>query len=172
MSKQVRAAGMAALVIFLAFAVHASNLFYFEPRMGFARPGDYASIPKLAVGLRSASWLWSGYAHFATGLALVALAGVGSRLFESSRPLGSRLGLATGVLAGWFILHFNWCLRRTRRVGFLLGLLGYAAGLAGFGAFLWPGGYGLAYLLLPAWALWIGVEFIAGSAHVAAPEET
>ena len=222
MISQVRAAGAAAMVIALAFAVHLSNIFYFEPRMGFARLTDYASFAKLAVGLRSTSWLWSGYAHFATGLALVVLASIGGRLIEPQRPLAGRLIFATGLLAalpftftgvcditgrnlremldltnpghsdalygalallrgivnnlsivllGWFILHLNRNLRRTRRLGFLLGLLGYLTGLTAFSAYAWPGGYGLAYLLTPAWALWMGVEFITDAAHVALPED-
>lgn len=222
MLKQVRAAGTAALVIFLAFAVHASNVFYFEPRMGFAGIDDYARIPLIARGLESLPWLWSGYAHIATGFALVVLAVVGHRLFEPARPLAARLVLATGVLAalpfaltgvcdvqgrmlralfdannpglsgplyaafallrgiasqlaiilaGWFVLQFNWSLRQTRRVGFLLGLLGYATGFAALSACVWPAGYGLAYLLLPAWTLWIGIDFLADTGHVVQPED-
>lgn len=98
MHEQVSRAGLAAYFIAAAFAVHLANQFWFEPRMGFERIADYATAAKLAVGLRSDSWLWSGYAHFVTGWALPVLALAAWRV-SSARPLAAAFTAAFGILA-------------------------------------------------------------------------
>lgn len=103
--KYIRRAGLAAYLITAAFAVHLANQFWFEPHMGFESIADYASPERLEVGLRSDSWLWSGYAHFVTAWAVLVLAIVAHRLTHASRPLGAAFTAAFGVLAaGAFLL--------------------------------------------------------------------
>jgi hypothetical protein len=76
MSSQIQAAGVAAMFIFFAFLMHLANIFYFEPQIGFQSLRDYSDVPQLLKGLRSPSWLWSGYGHLATGIALVVITAV------------------------------------------------------------------------------------------------
>lgn len=99
MARSARTGGIAALLIFLAFAVHWANILYFEPRMGFDSPLDYADLRKVAGGLSSLAWLWSGYAHLLTGFALLVLAVVAAHAFAPQRPVAARLLALTGALA-------------------------------------------------------------------------
>jgi hypothetical protein len=101
MAGQLRVAGLAALFVFVAFAVHLLNIFYFEPKMGFASLADYLSVDKIEVGLRSRSWIWSGYGHFATGIALAVLTAVAFQWMRSRVPTGAVLVVVTGVLAAF-----------------------------------------------------------------------
>jgi hypothetical protein len=103
MSSHIQAAGIAALFIFLAFAMHLTNMFYFEPRMGFDGVRDYAYVPQLLNGLRSPSWLWSGYGHFATGVALVVVTAV---LVQWSRVRAATGAALTGIVGTMAALAF------------------------------------------------------------------
>jgi hypothetical protein len=100
MAAQLRRAGIAALVIFVAFAIHLANILYFEPRMGFERMEDYASMSKVAAALASQSWRWSGYGHLLTGIALFVLAAVSGRWLELQRPTAAALARMFGAAAG------------------------------------------------------------------------
>jgi hypothetical protein len=106
MNQQIRAAGIAALFIFFAFAVHLANIFYFEPQMGFKSLADYMSADQLIVGLKSEPWTWSGYAHFVTGLALAVIAAVLVRWVRQRAPTGTLLvGIAGSLGALAFMLN-------------------------------------------------------------------
>lgn len=95
-----RAAGWAALVVGLAFAVHNVNGAWIEPRyLGFSGYADYADLGKLMNASRAWPWLASGLGHVATGFAMVILAlGVHAR-FRAARPAAASVALAAGMLS-------------------------------------------------------------------------
>lgn len=106
MDSLVRAGGVAALVIGLAFAMHNLNGAYIEPRyLGFASYADYAQLDKLMNASRSWPWLASGIGHVASGFAMVVLASGIYALFRGSRPAAATLAYGVGVLAaaGFFL---------------------------------------------------------------------
>ncbi len=222
MSSQIKAAGVAALFVFWAFAVHLANIFYFEPQMGFHTLRDYIHVPQLLVGLRSSSWLWTGYGHFATGIALVVLSAVTVQWARSRAPIGALLVGAIGVLAafafllmgiidlqgrdilfafdlsnpghtpafvgsvallrnivnvtaivllGWFIVQFTWTLRTIGKLPLLFAVFSYVTGLVAFWLFRTPTVYGVAYVLIPLWALALGILLYARADSMARFEE-
>jgi hypothetical protein len=222
MGQRIKAAGIAALFIFVAFAVHLANLFYFEPQMGFRSLADYMSTEQLLVGLRSSAWRYSGYAHFVTGIALVVLAVVAARWVRERAPTGALLVGATGTLAamafllngvvdlqgrdilfaldarnpgyttafvatlafvrnilnlaalillGWFIVQLTWSLRGAGKLPFLFALFSYVTGLVAFWLFRTPATYGVAYVLIPIWALVLGFTLYSQADALARFEE-
>jgi hypothetical protein len=115
MHSLIRAAGYAALVIFLAFAIHTLNGSYIEPKyLGFASYRDYSVLAKLEVASQSTPWLFSGLGHFATGFAMTILTLGGYELFREARPAASRVALAAGMLAavGFMLLGISHLLGR------------------------------------------------------------
>lgn len=106
----LRAAGIAALVIGAAFAIHNLNGAWIEPRyLGFAGYADYADLAKLQNASRALPWLFSGLGHVASGFAMVILALGAFLLFRDSRPYGSLLMLCVGLLAaaGFLLLGLS-----------------------------------------------------------------
>ena len=74
MQALVRSAPYAALLIFVAFAMHNLNGAFIEPRyLGFGSYADYADLAKLMNASRAVPWLLSGLGHVATGFAMVIL---------------------------------------------------------------------------------------------------
>ncbi len=100
MQSLVSAVRYAALVVFLAFAMHNLNGAFIEPRyLGFESYGDYARADKLMNASRAVPWLLSGLGHVATGFALVVLGlGVHAR-YRDVRPAAAQLALAAALLA-------------------------------------------------------------------------
>ncbi len=100
MDSLVKAAGFAALLIGLAFAMHNLNGAYIEPRyLGFANYADYADLERLTYASRAWPWLLSGLGHVASGFAMVVLSAGAWALFHASRPAAALLALGAGVLA-------------------------------------------------------------------------
>ena len=100
MESLVRSARYAALVIFIAFAMHNLNGAYIEPRyLGFDSYADYARADKLMNASRALPWLLSGLGHVATGFAMVILGlGVHAR-YRELRPAAAQVALAAAGLA-------------------------------------------------------------------------
>lgn len=100
MQALVHSARYAALVIFIAFAMHNLNGAFIEPRyLGFGSYADYADLGKLMNASRAVPWLLSGLGHVATGFAVVILGlGVHAR-YREPRPAGAQIALATALLA-------------------------------------------------------------------------
>ncbi len=98
----VKPAGVAALLIFLAFLMHSINALYIEPQiLGFEDPRvDYAKVEKLQNAMGSIPWMLSGFGHIISGFAAVILGFAGHALFVDARPLAGRLALAAGAIAG------------------------------------------------------------------------
>jgi hypothetical protein len=90
----------AALVIFIAFAMHNLNGAVIEPRyLGFGSYADYADLGKLMNASRATPWLLSGLGHVATGFAVVILGlGVHAR-YRDQRPAAAQIALAAALLA-------------------------------------------------------------------------
>jgi uncharacterized membrane protein len=115
MQSLTRAAGYAALVIFVAFAIHTLNGAYIEPKyLGFASYSDYSVLSKLESASQSMPWLFSGLGHLATGFAMTILALGGYELYRSSQPAAARIALAAGMLAavGFMLLGISHLLGR------------------------------------------------------------
>ncbi|MCB1624094.1 MAG: hypothetical protein KDI32_05875 [Pseudomonadales bacterium] len=218
MDQNIRVAGVAALFIAVAFAVHLLNAYYFEPQMGFRSVADYMSADRLRVGLRAESWTWSGYGHFVTGIALIVMAAVVREWFVVRRPVAATLTALVGALAGiaflligvmdlqgrdialaydranpgnttaivlaaayprqiaslaglillgWFIVQFTWCAREFDKLPRLFGFFSYVAGVASFWVFRSTGAYAIAYLLIPLWALGVGIILYSRSRTLA-----
>jgi hypothetical protein len=106
MSSANRLAGLAALAIFLAFAMHALNAFYIEPRfLGFESFMDYARIDKLKNAIGSVPWRLSGVGHLLSGFAMVVLATAAYGRFKAERPLAAALAAGAAALsAAGFLL--------------------------------------------------------------------
>ena len=100
MQALIRSVRPAAIVVFLAFAMHNLNGAYIEPRhLGFGSYGDYASLDKLMNASRAVPWLLSGLGHVATGFAMVFLGlGVHAR-YRDLRPAAAQIALAAAGLA-------------------------------------------------------------------------
>jgi hypothetical protein len=100
MQALTRPAGYAALVIFLAYAMHNLNGAWIEPRyLGFATYADYADLAKLMNASRAWPWLLSGIGHTASGFAMVVLTmGIYAK-YRESRPAAALLMLGSGLLA-------------------------------------------------------------------------
>lgn len=100
MQDLARSARYAALVIFVAFAMHNLNGAYIEPRyLGFGSYADYADLGKLMNASRAVPWLLSGLGHVATGFAMVILGlGVHAR-YREARPAAAQVALAAAMLA-------------------------------------------------------------------------
>jgi hypothetical protein len=95
-----RAAGWAALVIGLAFAMHNLNGAWIEPRyLGFDSYADYADLGKLMNASRAWPWLASGLGHVASGFAMVILALGVYATYRELRPAAALIALAAGLLA-------------------------------------------------------------------------
>ena len=110
METLLRAAGYAALVIGLAFAMHNLNGAYIEPRyLGFASYADYADLAKLENASRALPWLLSGLGHVASGFAMVILALGTYVTYRDSRPAAALIALAAGLLsaAGFLLLGLS-----------------------------------------------------------------
>jgi hypothetical protein len=100
MQTLVRPAGYAALVIFLAFAMHNLNGAWIEPRyLGFASYADYADLGKLMNASRAWPWLLSGLGHVASGFAMVILTMGIYSTYRDSRPAAALIALGAGLLA-------------------------------------------------------------------------
>jgi len=106
MSLANRLAGFAALVIFLAFAMHALNAFYIEPRfLGFESFMDYAKIDKLKNAIGSVPWRLSGVGHLLSGFAMVVLAMAAYGRFKAETPIAAALAAGAAALsAAGFLL--------------------------------------------------------------------
>jgi len=117
----LRAAGIAALVIGTAFAIHNLNGAWIEPRyLGFASYNDYADLAKLQNASRALPWLFSGLGHVASGFAMVVLA-LGVYLgYHARLPYAALLALCAGLLAaaGFLLLGLSHVIGR--QVLFLL----------------------------------------------------
>jgi hypothetical protein len=96
----IRGSRYAALVVFLAFAMHNLNGAFIEPRyLGFESYGDYARADKLMNASRAVPWLLSGLGHVATGFAMVVL-GLGAHArYRAERPAAAQVALAAALLA-------------------------------------------------------------------------
>lgn len=96
----IRSAPYAALMIFVAFAMHNLNGAFIEPRyLGFGSYADYANLGKLMNASRAVPWLLSGLGHVATGFATVILGlGVHAR-YRDVRPAAAQIALAAAMLA-------------------------------------------------------------------------
>jgi hypothetical protein len=106
----IRPAGYAALVIFLAFAMHNLNGAYIEPKyLGFASYADYADLGKLMGASRAWPWLLSGLGHLASGFAMVVLTAAVWQMYRDSRPSAALLAFAAGLLAaaGFLLLGLS-----------------------------------------------------------------
>lgn len=101
MNQTIRAAGIAALLVFAAFLLHNFNGEYYEPViLGFAEPTDYARMPKIENAIGSFAFTSSGIAHMVTGFALFF---VGLGLYEVYRgwsEAAARLCLLAALLSG------------------------------------------------------------------------
>lgn len=108
--KALRAAGIAALLIFSAFAIHNLNGAWIEPRyLGFAGYSDYADLAKLQHASRALPWLFSGLGHVVSGFAMVILA-LGTYLgYRERQPYAALLALCAGILAaaGFLLLGLS-----------------------------------------------------------------
>jgi len=100
MQALIRSARYAALVIFIAYAMHNLNGAFIEPRyLGFGSYADYADLGKLMNASRAVPWLLSGLGHVATGFALVILGlGIHAR-YRELRPAAAQIALAAALLA-------------------------------------------------------------------------
>jgi hypothetical protein len=96
-----RRAGIAALVVFAAFAMHSLNALYIEPNyLGFRNPAtDYADIEKLKNAIGSTPWTLSGIGHLLSGFALVYLALCAREMFREHKLIAARVALVAGVLS-------------------------------------------------------------------------
>lgn len=101
MQQSIRAASVAALLIFAAFLLHNFNGEYYEPvLLGFEKPTDYANMAKIENALWSFAFTSSGIAHMVTGFAMFIL---GLGLYEVFRPFseaGARLCLMAAFVSG------------------------------------------------------------------------
>lgn len=105
-----RPAGYAALLIFLAFAVHNVNGAYIEPRyLGFANYADYADLARLMNASRALPWLLSGLGHLASGFAMVVLTAGAYQMYRASRPSAALVACGAGLLAavGFLLLGLS-----------------------------------------------------------------
>jgi hypothetical protein len=110
MGPLIRGAGIAALVIFAAFAMHTLNALYVEPRyLGFTSYADYALAAKLENASRSLPWLLSGLGHVLSGFAMVILALGAHAMFRELRPIAAGVALCAGQLAavGFLLLGIS-----------------------------------------------------------------
>jgi hypothetical protein len=93
-------AGYAALVIFIAFAMHNLNGAWIEPRyLGFASYADYADLGKLMNASRALPWLFSGVGHVATGFAMVVLTMGVFSMYRDRHAAAALLALGAGLLS-------------------------------------------------------------------------
>ena len=110
MAPLIRSAGYAALLIFVAFAIHNLNGAYIEPTyLGFDSYADYANLDKLQAASRALPWLLSGLGHVASGFAMVILTlGVYAR-YRDLRPAAALIALGAGLLAatGFFLIGIS-----------------------------------------------------------------
>lgn len=77
------------------------------------------------------------------------------------------VNLAALMVLGWFIVQFTWLLRQFDKLPRLLALFSYATGIAAFWVFRSLGAYAVAYLMIPLWALSVGVILYARSRALA-----
>jgi hypothetical protein len=75
------------------------------------------------------------------------------------------------VLLGLFLVTVTVCLRGLGKLPFWPGLLGYAAGLACLWTLRNPVAVSIAYVLIPIWALWVGIILYRDSQSLANFEE-
>lgn len=96
-----RRAGLAALVIFAAFAMHSLNALYIEPNyLGFRNPSvDYADLDKLKNAIGSVPWTLSGIGHLLSGFAMVYLALCAREMFREAKLVPARVALVAGVIS-------------------------------------------------------------------------
>lgn len=96
-----RRAGIAALIIFAAFAMHSLNALYIEPNvLGFGNPQvDYANIDKLKNAIGSTPWTLSGLGHLLSGFAMVYLALCAREMFREHKLVAARVALVAGVIS-------------------------------------------------------------------------
>lgn len=102
-----RRAGIAALIIFAAFAMHSLNALYIEPKyLGFENPAvDYANLDKLRNAIGSVPWTLSGFGHLLSGFAMVYLALCAREMFREHKLVPARVALVAGVIsAAGFLL--------------------------------------------------------------------
>lgn len=105
-----RAAGVAALLIFAAFAMHNLNGAWIEPRyLGFDSYADYAKLDKLTSASRAVPWLLSGLGHVASGFAMVVLALFAGVRYRQRCPAAALLATAAGLIAatGFLLLGLS-----------------------------------------------------------------
>ena len=100
MEPLIKGVRYAAVVVFLAFAMHNLNGAFIEPRyLGFGSYADYARADKLMAASRAIPWLLSGLGHVATGFAMVVLGlGIHAR-YRAARPAAAQVALAAAGLA-------------------------------------------------------------------------
>jgi hypothetical protein len=101
MQQTIRAASVAAFLIFAAFLLHNFNGEYYEPvLLGFEKPTDYANMAKIENAIWSFAFTSSGIAHMVTGFALFFL-GLGLyEVFRVFSEAGARLCLIAAFLSG------------------------------------------------------------------------
>jgi hypothetical protein len=101
MRQTIRAASVAAFLIFAAFLLHNFNGEYYEPvLLGFEKPTDYANMAKIENAIWSFAFTSSGIAHMVTGFALFFL-GLGLyEVFRAFSEAGARLCLIAAFLSG------------------------------------------------------------------------
>lgn len=97
-----RSAGIAALLIFLAFLTHAVNALYVEPNiLGFRNPAtDYAKIDLLKNALGSFYWTLSGIGHLVSGFAMVYLARAAGLLMGEQHGGSAEIARMGGLIGG------------------------------------------------------------------------
>jgi len=96
-----RRAGIAALIVFAAFAMHSVNALYIEPTyLGFEDPAkDYANLDKLKNAIGSVPWTLSGFGHLFCGFALVYLALAAREMFREHKLVPARVALVAGIIS-------------------------------------------------------------------------
>ncbi|MEZ5500203.1 MAG: hypothetical protein R3E77_12340 [Steroidobacteraceae bacterium] len=100
MAGLIRRAGFAALIVAAAYALQLANMFYFEPRMGFATVGDFFDTAKLQPALTSTAWQLNAWGQLLAGFAFIFLGQVVAQLVRERRPVGAGLTAVAGGLCG------------------------------------------------------------------------
>lgn len=90
-----------------------------------------------------------------------------SALIAGSAFVRSAVNAAAIVVTGIFVLHFTWAARQTQSLPLVVGLLGYLTGLVCVSVMWTPVAYGLAYLLIPVWALVLGIVLRRNASAIA-----
>jgi hypothetical protein len=102
MRSLLKAASVAAFLIFIAMLVHNFNANYYEPEyLGFVdKATDYGNMVKIENAIWSWSFTSSGIAHAVVGICMIILGVAISRLSIASHPIASQLMLIASIISG------------------------------------------------------------------------